>query len=89
MTLKNYMLKNVFNVALSIFFSPPPTTSTFDVALEECVCVCNYFFHFVSCSVSLSYWLIVICLVTIVCLVNHACEMLNKTQKLVIVTYFF
>ena len=38
---------------MSILFSPPPTTPTFDVALEVCVCVCDYFFHFVSCSVFL------------------------------------
>ena len=49
------MLKNLFNVALSILFSPPPTTPTFDMAFQVCVCVCvcvcDYFFHFVSCSV--------------------------------------
>ena len=40
MTLKKLLAQNLFNVALSILFSPPPTTPTFDVALQVCVCVC-------------------------------------------------
>ena len=47
--------KTVFNIALWVISPPPPppTTPTFDVALEVCVCVCDYFIHFVSCSVFL------------------------------------
>ena len=92
---KNDILKNVFNVALSILFSPPPTTPTFDVALQVCVCVCvcvcDYFFHFVSCSVFLTD-LFYFCLVTIVlscqsCLQNVKQKL--KNLSLLLLPFFF
>ena len=44
------------------------------------VCVCGYFFHFVSCSVFLID-LVTPVLLPLPCIVNHACKMLNKNQK--------
>ena len=63
---------------MSYFISPPLPTPIFDVALEVCVCV--WLFLLFCFLFSLSYWLCYFCLVTIVCLVNHACKMLNKKK---------
>ena len=74
------MLKTVFKVALYFIFLTP-TTPTFDVALE--VCVCDYFFHFVSCSVFL------IDLVTIVLSCQSCLQKVKQKQKNLSLLLFF
>ena len=57
--LKIDMLKTVFNVALWVILFPPPPPPPHLMWLLKCVCVCiymcvrDYFFRFVSCSVFL------------------------------------
>ena len=39
--IKKITCSKLYLTLLCILFSPPPTTPTFDVALEVCVCVCG------------------------------------------------
>ena len=51
MTLKKTTCSKLYLTLLCEYFIFP--TPTFDVAHEVCVCVCDYFFNFVSCSIFL------------------------------------
>ena len=70
MTLKIYILKTVFNIALGVFYFPHPLPPPHLMWLLKCVCVCVCVcviisFFVVSCSVFLTD-LVYFCLVTIV-----------------------
>ena len=86
------MLKNVFNVALSILFSPPlppPHLMWLFKCVCVCVCVCVWLFLSFCFLFSLSYWLSYFCLVTIVLFCQSCLQNVKNKNKLFIITLLF
>ena len=98
--LKMYMLKTVLMLLCELFYFPhplpPPHLMWLLKSVCACVCVCVWererererLFLSFCLLFSLFYWLSYFCLVTIACLVSHACKMLNENQKTSLLLFF-